>query len=231
MEKLDLEGERVSKRRDAERSAELSARHANRRIPGARDVGPALAAHVLSERAVRQRPEIAVMRAMQRESESMGELARRERYPDLMTSVWYNQVLGGPDSGGVMLGVTLPLFNVCRQSRRAAAADARAAESRAEIAAMEAMVRFEVADAIQKVETATRELGLLRGMALPRVRQSLESSLAAYAVGNANVVELLEARRSLQATELALARAQVRREVRSRSSSARWADGRRGGSR
>jgi outer membrane protein, heavy metal efflux system len=48
--------------------------------------------------AVARRPELEGMRAMQHEEESMAALARRERYPDFMTSVWYNQMLGGPDT-------------------------------------------------------------------------------------------------------------------------------------
>jgi outer membrane protein TolC len=130
-----------------------------------------------------------------------------------MAGVWDNQMSGEPDSVGVMAGVTLPIFNVERQSRRASGFDARAASAGQEIAAMQAMIRFEVADAHRRVETATRQLELLRELALPRVRDSFAASLAAYAGGNAEIVGLLDARRSLQSMEIALARAESGREM------------------
>jgi outer membrane protein, heavy metal efflux system len=153
------------------------------------------------------------MAAMRREAQAMGDLARRERYPDLMASAWYNQMIGEPDSAGVMLGVTLPVFGVTRQSRRAAAFDSRAASAAEEAAAMRAMIRGQVAEAYQKVETATRELRLLKELALPRARQSLESSLAAYTTGAVDLVGVLEARRALQTAARAIVMATVRREA------------------
>jgi outer membrane protein TolC len=167
----------------------------------------------LMDRAARERPEIKVMAAMQREARAMGDLALRERYPDLMASVWYNQMLGAPDSAGVMLGVTLPIFGVARQNRRAAAWGSRAAAAADEIAAMRAMIRAQVAEAHQQVETAGRELTLLRRVALPRAEQSLASALAAYATGALDLTAVLDARRALQTAERAIAAAQVRREL------------------
>jgi outer membrane protein TolC len=167
----------------------------------------------LMDRATRDRPELKAMAAMQREARAMGDLAKRERYPDLMASVWYNQMLGGPDTAGVMLGVTLPLFGVQRQDRRAAAWGSRAAAAGDEAAAMRAMIRAQVAEAYQQAATAARVLDLLRKMALPRAQQSLESALAAYATGALDLTAVLDARRALQSAERAIAAAAVRREL------------------
>jgi outer membrane protein TolC len=143
----------------------------------------------------------------------MADLSRRERYPDPMAGVWYNQMLGEPDTAGVMVGVALPIFGVARESRRASGFDARAAAAGQDFAAMRAMIRFEVADAVRKVDTATRQLELLRDLAMPRVRDSFEASLAAYTAGRGDLAGLLDARRSLQAIDFALARAEVGREL------------------
>jgi outer membrane protein TolC len=214
VERLDLEGERQSV---------LAMLNALRNRPARAPVTepdripitalPPATLERLTDVAMRARAELRAMRAMQRESESMADLSRRERFPDLMAGVWYNQMIGEPDSVGVMAGVTLPIFNVERQSRRASGFDARAASAGQEIAAMQAMIRFEVADALRRVETATRQLELLRGLALPRVRDSFGASLAAYAGGSAEIVGLLDARRSLQSMEIALARAETGREM------------------
>jgi outer membrane protein, heavy metal efflux system len=205
VEAIDLEGERV---------ATVAMLNALRDLPAATaiedppdpDSGALIDVSTLArlERlALDRRPELDQMRAMQREEESMAALARRERYPDLMTSVWYNQMLGEPDTAGVMLGVTLPVFNVRRQTRTAQAAELRAGSVGSGVRAMQNMIRFEVADAARKVVTATRTLDLVREVAAPRANQSFAVSLAGFSSGTVDIVGVLEAWRSLQAVERA----------------------------
>lgn len=157
----------------------------------------------LERLASERRPELGRMRAMQREEQAMAALSRRERYPDLMTSVWYNQMLGMPDNYGAMVGVTVPLFGVGRQNRRAAASDLRAASAGSELVAMQNMIRFELADALRKLATAERTLALLRDVAAPRANQSFVSSLAGFSTGGVDIVGVLDAWRALQAIERA----------------------------
>ena len=167
----------------------------------------------LIERAIRQRPELRGMRAMKDEALAMARLARREPYPDLMGSVWMNQNIGGSASAGVMVGATIPVFGISRQQHRASAFDDRAHGSAQDEAAMRAMIRFEVADALIKVQTATRQLDLIETVALPKARESFEASLAGYGASTVDLVGVLDARRALQNAELARAEAQVTREV------------------
>jgi outer membrane protein TolC len=165
----------------------------------------------LLERAVRARPELAAMGAMRDEMATMARLARKEPLPDLMTSIWVNQNIGAPPSFGVMLGATIPLFGVTKQQHRAAAFDARAEGAAQDQAAMRAMIRAEVADALVKVHTADRQLALLRTIALPKAHESFGAALAGYGAGKLEIVGLLDARRALQAIELASAEADVQR--------------------
>lgn len=154
--------------------------------------------------ALERRPELARMRAMQREEQTMAALSRRERYPDLMTSVWYNQMLMGmPDSVGVMVGASLPIFNVTRQNRLAQASDLRAGSVGSELTAMQNMIRFEIADASRQLITAERTLQLVEEVAVPRANQSFVASLAGYATGGVDIVGVLEAWRALQGLERA----------------------------
>jgi outer membrane protein, heavy metal efflux system len=153
--------------------------------------------------AVARRPELEGMRAMQREEEAMAALARRERYPDLMTGVWYNKMLEGPEqSVGFMVGATIPVFGVRRQTRLGEAASLRGRSAAEDAAAMRAMVRFEVADAARKVTTAERTLNFVRASAQPRAQESFLASLAGYSTGTVEITGLLEAWRALQAAEL-----------------------------
>jgi outer membrane protein TolC len=167
----------------------------------------------LLERALASRPELRGMRAMQSEALAMASLERRERYPDVMAGLWYNQMIGMADSAGAMIGVTVPIFGLARQGHRAAAFQARADSAVEDQAAMRAMIGFELEDAIIGVETASRQLDLVAGVALPRARESFQASLASLGAGTTDIVGVLDARRSLQQAELALAEAQVRREI------------------
>lgn len=125
----------------------------------------------MTQLAESRRPELAAMRAMRREESTMAELNRRERLPDLMAGVWYNQMLGEPDSVGLMLGANLPLFGITRRNRMAEASELRAQSAEGELNAMRAMIRFEVADALRRLRTAGRALDLVRTVAERRARE------------------------------------------------------------
>jgi outer membrane protein TolC len=167
----------------------------------------------LVDEALRQRPELRQMETMRRETLVMADLARRERYPDVMVGAWYNQMIGMPDSGGAMVGVALPIVGVTRQNRQAASLDIQADSVTADVQAMRAMIGFEVADAVRKIQTAEHSLAFLRTVALPKAKENIEVSLAAYATGTVDMVGVLDARRALQAAEFSIVEAQVEREM------------------
>ncbi len=202
VEAVSLEGERISilamlnALRDRPPDAQLEE-------SSVADVAkaPAPASTELVRLAIERRPELKRMRAMVREENSMAALARRERYPDFMTGVWYNQMLGGADTVGVMVGTTIPLFSVPRQNRRAEAADLSAQSTRSDAAGMVAMIRFQVADALRRLQTAARTLELVEKVARPRAEQSFGSALSGYSSGSAEMVFVLDAWRALQRME------------------------------
>jgi outer membrane protein, heavy metal efflux system len=168
----------------------------------------------LVQQAYALRPELRGMRSMEGEALAMASVARRERYPDVMGSVWMNQnLMGAPPSAGAMIGVTVPVFGLRRQGHRVAAEETRAQGIANDAAAMRAMIRFQVAEARARVETATRRLELLETVVLPKARESFESSLAGYGAGTSDLMGLLDARRSLQSAGLAVAEAQAEREI------------------
>ena len=78
---------------------------------------------------------------------------------------------------------------------------------------MRAMIRFEVADALVRVQTTSRRVELIDTVVLPKARESFESSLAGYGAGTVDLIGLLDARRSLQTSSLMVAEARVEREV------------------
>ncbi len=205
VEAIDLEGDRAAtlamsnalRNRPAETAMSDPSEPSEDRVAAVAALGP------LERVALTRRPELRRMRAMQGEELAMAALSRRERYPDLMTSVWYNQMLGMPDNYGAMVGATVPLFNISRQNRRAEASELRAGSVGSELVAMRNMIRFEIADASRKLVTAERTLVFIRDVAAPRAHQSFASSLAGFSTGSVDIVGVLDAWRALQATERA----------------------------
>ncbi len=200
-----LEGERVSivAMLNALRDRPVDAAFED---PSLSDVAPAAAGGNFAELmrlALAQRPELKRMRAMVRADTTMAELARRERYPDFMTGIWYNQMIGGADTGGVMVGANIPIFSAPQQNRRAQASELSAQSARSEVSGMQAMIRYQVADALRRVQTAARTLELVTTVARPRAEQSFASSLSAYSTGGAELVLVLDAWRALQRMEQA----------------------------
>jgi outer membrane protein TolC len=213
VEHLNLEGERASivAMLNALRDRAVDTMVAE---PGDAPSPPANEAlATLIERALQKRPELRSMAAMREEALAMARLAHREPLPDLMGSVWLNQNIGAPASFGVMLGAILPVFGVAKQGHRAGAFYARAESAVQDQAAMRAMIQFEVTDALTRVQTAARQVELLRSVALPKARESFEASLAGYGAAKVDILGLLDARRALQSAELALAEASAMREV------------------
>lgn len=174
---------------------------------------PPLDQKLLVAQALENRAELQAMAAMHREMTAMADLARRERWPDLMVGAWYNQMIGGPDTFGAMVGANVPIFSIARQGLRAEAFDHEAEAVDREVAAMQAMIRAGIVDALRQVDTATRQVAFLRGSALARADEAFKSALAGYATGSLDVTGLLDARRALQATRRALADAIVAREL------------------
>jgi outer membrane protein, heavy metal efflux system len=204
VEAIDLDGERVSTvaMMNALRYRPVDTPIADPPgFDGVEPVIPALAE--MTRLAEARRPELQAMRAMRREEATMAELNRRERLPDLMAGIWYNQMLGAPDTGGVMLGANLPIFGVPRRNRMAEASELRARSADSDVEAMRSMIRFEVADALRRLRTTSRALELLHTIAEPRARESYGSSLSAYVTGSTDILGVLEAWRALQRVERA----------------------------
>lgn len=175
---------------------------------------PAFTAETLMATATKQRPELREMAAMRDSMSKMASLARKEPYPDLMVGGWYNQMLmGAPNSFGVMVGGTVPLWGIARTGLRADAFDDRAEAFARDASSMNVMFRSQVVEALIRFETAGRQIDLLERSAMPKARESFNTSLTGYSTGAVDIIAVLDSRRSLQNTELMLVEARVQREI------------------
>ncbi|HWA70731.1 MAG TPA: TolC family protein [Polyangiaceae bacterium] len=172
-------------------------------------------AEALMATAEKQRPELREMFAMKESMSKMASLARKESYPDVMVGAWYNQMLmmGAPNSFGVMVGGTLPLWGVRRNGLKAAAFDDRAQAITRDTSSMRAMFRAQVVDALIRLETTGRQILLLESSAIPKAQENFSASLSGFSTGSVDIVGVLDSRRSLQTARSMLIEAQVQREL------------------
>ena len=124
-------------------------------------------------------------------------LARREIWPDLQLGVIYGQ---RPMSGGgtermasFMFGFNLPVFAGRRQLQMRQETQAMRDMAGADLTAMEADTRGRVGVAYADLRQARQLRDLYRMTLLPQARVTVTSSLAAYQVGDINLMTLLDA--------------------------------------
>lgn len=147
--------------------------------------------------ALGHRPMLQAGRQDVRAAEAAQTLARREIWPDLQLGVIYGQ-RPMPDGStdrmaSFMLGFNLPVFAGSRQLKMRQETQAMRDMARADLAAMEADTRGRVGVALADLRQARQLQDLYRETLLPQARATVTSSLAAYQVGDINLMTLLDA--------------------------------------
>jgi outer membrane protein TolC len=128
-------------------------------------------------------------------------LARRELWPDLAVGVQLSQQpgeTGGTDRmGGVMLGVSLPVFAGQRQLQVRKEAEALERSAHADLAGARAEVRARVGELTAELERARTLVVLYRSEVLPQAEANAQSALASYRVGSVDFLTLVDAQMTL----------------------------------
>ncbi|WP_429885603.1 TolC family protein, partial [Geoalkalibacter halelectricus] len=155
----------------------------------------------LEELAQQHRP---LLRALRSEVEKTGvarDLALRENYPDFTFSFEYMQrepAMGeeGYDMYSAGISFNLP---VQRERRRAmvAEADSEGRMARHELAMVRNDIRQGVADALARLERSRRQAALYQDGIIPQAGATLDASLAAYRVGRAEFMNVLDTQMAL----------------------------------
>jgi outer membrane protein TolC len=145
--------------------------------------------------ALEQRP---MLRAGQQEilaADEAHSFSKKEKWPDFQLGAIYGQ-RPMPDGStdrmmSFMLGFNLPIFG--GRSRMRDEAQAMQDMTRADLASMEADTRGRVVVAYADLRQARELRDLYRVTLLPQARATFASSLAAYQVGDVNLMTLLDA--------------------------------------
>lgn len=129
-------------------------------------------------------------------SEARVELARKEIWPDLSMGLQYGQRdrgTGVERMGGIMFGLSLPVWAGRRQLRSRDEARAGSLAARAELEGIRATVRAEIGVELAELRRARRLIELHRQEILPQARANVESALSSYRVGSVDFATLVDA--------------------------------------
>jgi len=172
---------------------------------------PPLAAQVASA-ASDARPELRVGRAEITRSEAEVSVMESMYTPMAMVRTGPSYTMADGTGWMVMVGVTIPLW---RGKLHAGVAEARsmADMARADLEAMRRMVSGQAAASRERVVAALERYRALRDSIVPRARQAITPTLAAYAANQMPLVSTLEAAQALWSAQrdLVMARAQLGR--------------------
>lgn len=180
-------------------------------------------AQLMVRQALVARPEILMSAARQREATAEESMAHRELIPDPMLMVMAEQQPFSIPPGMVPLPMTpmvgggiqfsLPVLAPWRQLKDAeiAAHKGRAAVEDANAAAQQ--INADIETVLSRIQTLDEREHLIVESIEPRTREALDASMGAVAVGEATALEVLDARRQLQAIQLELANTRAERET------------------
>jgi len=161
--------------------------------------------------ALKQNPRLQAMAAEIKVADAFIRVAQKEKIPDF-TAGGEVDVKASPFIWNPQFSMTLPIWRDKLAAELAAAqAGKRAAEAR--LSAEQISLAVDFAEQAYLIREANRELTLLRERLLPRARQSLEVSRAAYRSGKVDFLNVIEAERSLLDFELDEIAAQIQREI------------------
>ena len=152
------------------------------------------------------RPALQAAEARRRAAEAAVEAAGRERYPDLMLGVAWNQRPAHDDMASLMLGVRLPVRPGSRQQPRLREMEAMAAEADAAALDLANGTWADLVEARAAVERARALGGLYATAILPQANAAVEAALSAYRVGEVDYSTLIESQMTVNRYEIALVR-------------------------
>ncbi len=162
----------------------------------------------LSERALRERPELAGSRAAIAGAQAQERLARASRIPDLGLFVAEMHTFRNPTGVSDFLfagfQVNLPIFFGSKNEPRIAAAQAQLIAAQEAEHALRNRVASEVAESHAHVLAEMRQIDLHHQL-IPIALQAVESGRTSYAAGKADFTTVLEAARELRMHEMNLA--------------------------
>jgi outer membrane protein TolC len=159
----------------------------------------------LSERALRERPELAGSRAAIEGAHAQERLARANRIPDLGLFAaemhTFRNPMGVSDFLFAGFQVSLPIFFGSKNEPRIAGAQAQLVAAQEAARALRNRVVAEVAEGYAHLLAETHQIDLHHQL-IPIARQAVRSAESSYAAGRTDFIMLLDSARELRMHEL-----------------------------
>ena len=154
--------------------------------------------------ALANRPDLATQESQRRRAEIALALAKRQRFPDVGLSLGYSQEGTGqnaisPPTTTLGLTFALPLFY--QEQGEIAKAEADLRTQQLQLAKLQAQVSADVEGGFAAFTAARERAQRMEGRLLERARRARDLVKIQYEKGAASLLELLDAERSLIATE------------------------------
>ena len=161
-------------------------------------------AAALTARAMGARADVAAARREQERARADAELQRAVRLPNVSFAGGYRRDFG---EDGLVFGVSVPLPIFDRNAGGLAESGAEGRLADARLRVLEAAVSLEVRQALDVVDIARQRVQVLEGEYLRKAREALDAVAAAYRVGDAELIDFLDAQRAFRDVRRAHARA------------------------
>ncbi|MFH1723256.1 MAG: TolC family protein [Elusimicrobiota bacterium] len=163
----------------------------------------------LRERALKERPELLALEALEGRTEAERKLAFKRFFPDLLVGYEWTRIgagttlssFDGKDAHGLTLGLNLPIWG---RSLRANYKEAQARERAATLSKKDLVNRTlaELEDLAVRADTSVRLANVDEESILPQIRAALKSTLSGYESDAVGFLDLLDAERALLTLEL-----------------------------
>lgn len=162
------------------------------------------------QQALAARPDLIAARGEERRADTETQMQRALRTPNITLGGGYKRTL---TSNGVVFGLTvpLPLFNRNPGGIARAEAERRRAANRS--AAAEATARLDVQQAVNAIEVNQARVRYIEQDTLTAAREARDGVMAAYQVGEAGLIDYLDAQRAFRETLRIYNRALYERRV------------------
>lgn len=172
--------------------------------------GTTLNRAALETQALAARPDLLAARGEQQRADTETRLQRALRTPNITFGGGYKRTL---TSNGIVFGVTVPvpLFNRNPGGIARAEAEMRRASNRS--TATEIAVRLDVQQAVNAIEVNQARVRFIEQDTLTAAREARDAIMAAYQVGEAGLIDYLDAQRAFRETLRTYNRALYERRI------------------
>ncbi len=160
----------------------------------------------LSQLALQSRPEVLAMQSAVDMNQAELTMSKREYFPDLMVKLTYKDIAHtGNDFWAAMVGINLPLtfWSGGKYTSKVEENELNVRSSEEQLNTMRNMTRFEVQDALVKVQTNYNLVNLNKNTVIPQAQQTLESTIISYQTGTSMFLWLIDSYRTLLDAQLA----------------------------